>query len=184
MRPLQYALVAYVTNPVGRFVEQLRRELSPEQAHLPAHLTVLPPRYLSGTEAEAIQSLERLCRDVEPFEVVMGPVETFIPTTPTVFIKVEHAGYKMRELHDRLNVNGLACPEQWPYMPHLTVVKMTTLEQARHAYHVSLERWASYSGPNRITVDQLTFVREGEQNHWVDLAPIPLGKPIPSDSRR
>ena len=42
-----YSLVAYVSNPVGQFVESLRRELQPEQGHLPAHLTVLPPRQLN-----------------------------------------------------------------------------------------------------------------------------------------
>lgn len=183
MRPLQYALVAYVTNPVGRFVEELRRDLSPEQSHLAAHLTVLPPRNVHGSEQEAVETLEQLCRQESPFDVTMGSVQTFIPTTPTVFIQVEHAGYKMRELHDRLNVGSLECREQWLYMPHLTIVKMSTMEQAEHALEVSRERWRHYRGTHTITVDQLTFVREGENNHWVDLAEIPLGKPIPTDIR-
>ena len=184
MRPLQYALVAYVTNPVGRFVEDLRRDLSPEQAHLAAHLTVLPPRFLQGSEQKAIETLEHLCRVETPFDVIMGSVQTFMPTTPTVFIQVEHAAYKMRELHDRLNVGPLKSDEQWLYMPHLTIVKMSTMEQAQHALAESRARWRQYRGTMSITVDQLTFVREGEDNHWVDLAEIPLGEPIPSDLSR
>ena len=46
----RYALVAYVRNPVGEFVESLRRELHPELPHLAAHVTLLPPRFLAGTE--------------------------------------------------------------------------------------------------------------------------------------
>src|ERR1700758_2573185 len=68
----RYALVAYVRKPVGQFVETLRRDLHPELPHLAAHLTILPPRLLQGTETSAIQELAEICRDVEPFEVTLG----------------------------------------------------------------------------------------------------------------
>src|SRR6266436_1986892 len=109
----RYALVAYVKNPIGEFVESLRTELHPELPHLAAHVTLLPPRFLSGTESDAIEAVEKVCTEVEPFEVSLGEVETFIPVAPTVFIRVAHAAYRMRELHDLLNVNGLACNEEW-----------------------------------------------------------------------
>ncbi len=180
MEPRQYALVAYVTNPVGRFVEELRRDLHPEHAHLPAHITVLPPRPLHGSEHEALELLSELCAEVEPFEVVMGEVESFIPVTPTVFIRVAHAAYRLRELHDRLNTSLLHCHEQWPYMPHLTIVKMPEAQQAEAALETSRARWGRFSGSHRILVEQLTFVREGPDNRWVDLAPIPLGRKFAS----
>src|ERR1700675_3973837 len=120
----RYALVAYVRNPVGEFVEQLRRELHPELPHLAAHLTILPPRVLHGSELSARETLEEVCSQVEPFTVTLGEVETFCPLTPTVFFRVAHAAYRMRELHDRLNTQALAAQEEWPYMPHLTIVKM------------------------------------------------------------
>lgn len=176
MKTLQYAVVAYVNNPVGRFVEELRRDLFPEHAHLPAHITVLPPRVLHGSEAEALERLGELCRDVDPFEVVMGDVESFSPVTPTVFIRVAHAAYRLRELHDRLNTEVVHCHEQWPYMPHLTIVKMPETSQANAAAQEARGRWSRYAETRRILIEQLTFVREGEKNHWVDLAPIPLGR--------
>ena len=185
----QYALVAYVKHPVGEFVESLRRELHPELPHLPAHLTVLPPRYLSAAnkrttsppnEAAALEALGEMCRGVDPFEIVLGEVETFVPATPTVFIRVAHAAYRMRELHERLNSGILASREQWPYMPHLTIVKMPTQEQALRAFEIARERWSQYEGSPRIAVEELTFVREDENNTWVDLAPIPLGRSLVS----
>ncbi|HLO08595.1 MAG TPA: 2'-5' RNA ligase family protein, partial [Terriglobales bacterium] len=63
----RYALVAYVRNPVGEFVERLRRQLHPELPHLAAHLTVLPPRLLQGTERSALEMLEETCSRVPPF---------------------------------------------------------------------------------------------------------------------
>ena len=172
----RYALVAYVRDSVGEFVESLRRELHPELPHLAAHLTLLPPRYLTGDEPAAIETLEELCKDVEPFEVSLGEVETFIPVTPTVFIRVAHAAYRMREVHDLLNVNGLACNEEWPYMPHLTIVKMGAEDLAQHAYRVARNRWADFNLNRCIEIRDRTFVREAAQNHWIDLAEIPLGQ--------
>jgi len=187
MAAQRYALVAYVKNEVGEFVQKLRKELHPELPHLAAHVTLLPPRCLRSSEAEALGSLEHYCQRVEPFEVSLGEVETFIPVTPTVFIRVAHAAYRMRELHDLLNVGGLAESEQWPYMPHLTIVKMGAENQAQHAYRVARTRWAEFKGNRCIEVRDLTFVREDGQNCWIDLAEIPLGSKHlarPSGSRR
>ena len=171
----RYALVAYVQNEIGEFVENLRQELHPELPHLAAHVTLLPPRFLCGSEADAIESLEELCKTVEPFEVSLGEVETFIPVTPTVFIRVAHAAYRMRELHDLLNTSALLCHEEWPYMPHLTIVKMGAEDQAQYAYRVARTRWEEFDGGRCIEIRDLTFVREEAPYHWVDLAGVPLG---------
>src|ERR1700682_5002899 len=120
MSSSRYALVTYIHNPVGEFVEQLRRELYPTTAHMAAHLSILPPRELTGTEAAAVEFLEDACGGVVPFSVDLGDVETFLPVTPTVFIEVKQAAHRMRELHDQLCGRGLRCQGVRPYYPHLS----------------------------------------------------------------
>jgi|SRR5579862_6299 len=176
----RYALVAYVKSAVGEFVQNLRQELHPDLPHLPAHLTILPPRHLHGSELSALETLEDICSRVEPFEVVLGEAETFVPVTPTVFIRVAHAAYRMRELHDRLNSQALRAEEEWPYMPHLTIIKTGNEEQAQKAYITARDRWAEYQGSRRISIRELTFVREQENNCWTDLAGFPLGRSLVS----
>lgn len=180
MQNPRYALVAYVKSPVGEVVENLRRELHPDLPHLAAHLTLLPPRPLQGTEASALQTLERVCGQAEPFEVTLGEVGTFVPVTPTVYIRVERGSSRMLELHDQLNTEGLAFHEEWPYIPHLTIVKMAAEQPAREAFKTAGSRWAGYSGTRRILLERLTFVREEAQNCWADLAPVLLGPKLVS----
>jgi 2'-5' RNA ligase len=168
-------LVTYVRDPVGEFVAQLRRELHPTLAHMAAHLTVLPPRELIGSEAAALEFLEEACSHVAPFSVELGDVETFLPTTPTVFIQVKRAAYRIRELHDQLCGRGLRCDENWPYIPHLTIMKTETDELARVACALARERWAQFSGKRQVEVEELMFVRENGCC-WQDLAPVPLGR--------
>jgi 2'-5' RNA ligase len=180
MEKPRYALVAYIKSPVGEFVENLRRELHPDLPHLAAHLTLLPPRPLSGSETSALQTLEQVCGNAEPFEVTLGDMETFIPRTPTVYIRVAQAASRMCELHKELNTQALAFEEEWPYIPHLTIVKMPSLPPAEEALKIASERWASYTGPRRVLLESLTFVREQAPNCWQDLAPVQLGRTLVS----
>ena len=177
-----YAAVTYVRSPAGMFVEEMRRDLHPAHTHADAHITVLPPRLLRGTEEAAIQQLTSICQTVPPFDVTMGDVESFVPATPTVFIRVAHGAYRFRELHDQLNSGALHCNEPWPYMPHLTIVKMDSLEQARNVVQLARPRWDSCDDSRRIRIESVTFVK-GMGERWMDLATVKLGQsPIRQES--
>ena len=180
----RYSLVAYVKSPVGQFVESLRRELHPALPHLAAHVTVLPPRVLQGPESAATDLLEEICSQVDPFEIALGDVENFCPATPTVFIRVARAGYRLRELHDRLNTGILLAKEEFPYMPHLTIAKFSDENRAKEAYGIARQRWTNFDGIRKVEVRELTFVREKQENRWVDLAPVPLGSTFAFRSNR
>jgi 2'-5' RNA ligase len=190
MQKPRYALVAYLNNPTGEFVENLRRELHPDLPHLAAHLTILPPRPLQGTESEALQVLDRICGHEEPFEVTLGDVGSFAPITPTVYIRVDVAAARMSALHCKLDTEALAFREEWPYTPHLTIVKMGGEPAAQSAFETARARWSKFSGSRRILLERLTFVREdvrddGHQGTpepipscWVDLASVILGRSL------
>ncbi len=120
--------------------------------------------------------LRQVGATVTPFQVGLGEVESFLPLTPTVFIRVNFAGYRMRELHDLLNRAPLAFDEALPYMPHVTVAKLDDNERAREVLETSKVRWLNYDGSHRIPVERLTFVR-GNQFTWTDLAEIDLSAP-------
>ena len=178
MPGLVYAVIAYVRSPVGIFVEQLRRELHPAHTHADAHLTILPPRPLSGSEQQSIELLTEVAHSSARFEVAMGEVESFVPITPTVFLRVARGAYRMRELRDRLNRDALHFEEPWPYMPHLTIGKMVNEEEARKLLEVARERWQSYTGPRTVSIDSLTFVK-GTGERWVNIAKSRLVLPTP-----
>ena len=170
---VQYALVAYIRSELGEFVEDLRREVHPPHSHLPTHMSVLPPRPLSGSEDEAVAMLLQESAKVAPFQLELGDVESFLPITPTVFIRVTHAGYRMRELHDLFNRAPLEYLEPLPYMPHVTVAKLDDNACAAEALAISKRRWAGFTGSHCVTIEKLTFVR-GSAHTWQDLADVPL----------
>jgi len=172
----RYALVAYVRGEIGDFVSALRQELHPHLPHLPAHVTFLPPRHLKASELSALGTVEEVCSQVEPFQVTLGEAETFVPVTPTVFIRVGQGAEHIQSLHDQLNVGALNAVEEWPFMPHLTIAKLNGESVVEQAYITARDRWAEYAGSRRIAIRELTFVCEHEQNEWKDLAAIRLGR--------
>jgi len=185
MQSPRYALVAYVRTSLGEFVENLRRELHPDMAHLAAHVTILPPRHLVGSEADAVEALTKICRTVEPFEIELGDVETFVPVTPTVFIRVAESAQRMRDLHDLLSQNvALGGKEDWPYMPHMTIIKTAAESHAQTAVQVARARWQNFAGARRIRIEELTFVREDSNSGWIDLSSVTLGSREHAGSRR
>ena len=174
MTGLVYAVVAYVRSPVGSFVEELRRELHPSHTHADAHITILPPRTLNGSAQQALDQLQSECQALPAFDVVMGDVETFVPVTPTVFLRVARGAYRLRELHDKLNREALNFKEPWPYMPHLTIAKMDTIDEAGKVLEIARQRWQVYEGPRTVRIESLTFVK-GMGERWLDVAETPLG---------
>jgi len=173
-KPPQYALVAYVRGPLGRFVESLRAELDPLQAHLAAHITVLPPRELRGSERKALQDLRSAANKFTSFDVQLGEVASFMPATPTVFIRVENGADTFREMHVVFNAGTSQCEEPWPYVPHFTIAKMRDLASAAPVLQKARERWAAYSGNKVASITELTFVREAQNDRWLDLHMIQL----------
>jgi 2'-5' RNA ligase len=107
-------------------------------------------------------------------------VETFIPITPTVFIRIDAGASHMSELHRKLNTAELQFQEEWPFIPHVTIVKMGSQQPAQAAFEIGRQRWEEYTGSRRILLEKLTFVREDSLNCWVDLAPVQLGRRLVS----
>ena len=59
-------------------------------------------------------------------------------------------------------------------MPHLTIVKMDTVDEARKVVGLARPRWDGCEDSRKIRIDSITFVK-GSGERWIDLAKIPLG---------
>src|SRR5439155_16619979 len=85
-----FALVSYIPDPLHRFLDDLRRELVP--ACVPhAHVTILPPRPLSGTSEAAIETIRARICDFSPFEIEAGDVVVF-PVSDVIYIEIKQGG--------------------------------------------------------------------------------------------
>lgn len=172
-----FALVVYIPDPLARFLDDLRRELTP--GCLPrAHVTILPPRPLAISVEAAAEKARSVVSGFAPFDIAAAAVDIF-QSTDVVYIRIKEGERELRELYRTLNVGPLACDEQYPYQPHITLAQDLKPGQVQPIYELARKRWAAYPHSRRIRAARAFFVQSKADCTWVDLAELGLqGVPV------
>jgi 2'-5' RNA ligase len=168
-----FALVIYIPEPLGTFLDDLRRELVPHyNPH--AHVSVLPPRPLSVEWQVASGQVRSLAETWAPFEVELTDIAVF-PNTDVIYIEVGAGGSELRAMHAAMNSGALACNEPFPYHPHITLAQELPPAGVTAARELAVRRWEEFQGPRQFRADRAVFVQNAVDNIWIDLAEYPLG---------
>jgi len=168
-----YALVIYIPDPLGRFLDDLRRELVP--AYNPhAHVSVLPPRPISVEWHAADSQTRKLTETGAPFDVALGTVEIF-PATDVIYIEVDAGSAELRSLHRAMNAGVLAFDEPFSYHPHITLAQEVAPEHVPAVFELAMRRWREFQGNRTFRAERAVFVQNTLSGCWLDLAAYPLG---------
>jgi 2'-5' RNA ligase len=163
-----FALVVYIPDPLARFLDDLRRELTP--GCLPrAHVTILPPRPLIFSVAAATEKARSVVSGFAPFDILLGEIEIF-QSTDVIYIGIKDGDRELRNLYHTLNAGSLASDEQYPYQPHITLAQELKPGQVQETYELAQKRWAAYPDFRRFRAGRAFFVQSKDDGTWVDLA--------------
>jgi 2'-5' RNA ligase len=168
-----YALVTYIPDPLGRFLDELRRELVPGCVPR-AHVTVLPPRPLTVSPQLAWEELCERLRDSAPFDIEADGLRVFEQST-VLYIDLREGRDELVRLHEILSGGRLAFVEPYHYHPHITLAQEFAPVPVSLLLDQAQRRWDSFAGERRFPVESVTFVQNTAQNRWVDLAQLTLG---------
>ena len=171
-----FALVCYLPEPLGSFLDRLRAELVHE-CHAKAHVTVLPPRPLKYAPEDAWQTLRDQLQDFQPFPIELGEVEIF-PVTQVVYLSVKTGHAELRALHARLCGGKCAFAEPFEYHPHVTLAQDLEPSEVQAVCEKAQLRWREFPHPHSFVVDRLTFVQNTLGNRWTDLHGIDLASRV------
>jgi 2'-5' RNA ligase len=160
-----YALVGYVPEPLGGFLDALRAAMPGHKAS-PAHLTFLPPRPL-GIDPETASAIVRdKLRSFAPFDVELTEVQCF-PRTNVLYLGVSDGNTEARKLHDVLNSEiGLSQLEECEYRPHITLSAQLDNSAIEETRRLAASAWSSWVLPRRFTVRSVAFVRRSSSGVW------------------
>lgn len=168
-----FALVIYIPDPLGRFLDDLRRELVPHyNPH--AHVSVLPPRCLAVPWAAASEQARALTEGWAPFDIELSSIGVF-PATEVIYIEIGRGASEMRSLHAAMNTGALDWNEPFEYHPHITLAQDIPHEEVERLTELARRRWAEYPGSRVFRAERAVFVRNAGDNCWVDLAEYCLG---------
>jgi 2'-5' RNA ligase len=168
----QFALVSYIPDPLGDFLDRLRLELVPGcSPH--AHVTVLPPRPICADEGRAAEELAEMAENFSGFDVELGNVEIF-PVSKVVYIGIARGERELREMYRAFNRGAVSFHEPFPYHPHVTLAQNFPLESLEMLAETASRRWEEYRHTRCFPVHNLDFVKNTRGNLWIDLASIHL----------
>jgi hypothetical protein len=168
-----FALVIYIPDPLGKFLDDLRRELVPlYDPH--AHVSVLPPRSLTVTWQRASADARSILEACPPFDVELTDVRSF-PVTDVVYLSVGDGAAELRRLHASMCKSSLYFDEPYPYCPHVTLAQEIPHERASETEELARRRWIEFRGPRRFRVERAVFVQNTVRDCWLDLAEYELG---------
>ena len=167
-----YALVLYLPDPPGSFLDDLRLEMVPG-CNPHAHISVLPPRPLPVAPEAAIEEARGIVGGFAPFDIELGRIEKF-DVTDVIYISVEEGAEQLRQIHRSLNRGALAFPEPFAYHPHVTLAQEIEAGQVEALVALASRRWREFRGPRRFRAEGTVFVRNTRGNQWIDLANGPL----------
>jgi len=169
-----FALVIYIPDPLGGFLDKLRRELVPHyNPH--AHVSVLPPRPLAVGWETASAEARALTESWAPFEVELTEVAVF-PVTGVVYIEIGRGSDELRRMHAAMNATSLAFREPFVYHPHITLAQELPGESVVKVRDLASERWREYSEKRSFCAENAVFVQNTLSNCWLDLAEYSLGR--------
>jgi len=169
-----YAVVAYLAGPIARFVDRLRSELDSGGAHH-AHITILSPREMSSSVAEAIEFARQQVAKFEPFQVQVGEVEAFRDTN-VIYLAMSGGACELTALHDVLNTGLLEQQEAYDYVPHITLGQQFVAGSLEGLLEESRRRWTDFGPPPPLPVERVTFVQQRADSSWEDVAELGLGR--------
>jgi 2'-5' RNA ligase len=168
----QFALVSYLPDPLAQFLDDLRLELVPDCSPR-AHVTILPPRRILGTSAEAFEEIQEMARNFNRFTLRLGDIAQF-PISHVVYIEIAGGREHLLEMYGAMNSGSLRYQEAYPYCPHITLAQRIAPEDARCALETAQREWNACRFSRSFPVETLHFVESDDGKCWRDLGEVAL----------
>lgn len=147
------ALVTYIPDPLGSFLDQLRHSLTGEDAPS-AHVTILPRRPLSLPVEIASDQIVKFLAGFRSFAVELSSVRRFGQTN-VVYVDISEGCARLHALHDALGMGDLAHDEEFEFRPHLTLCCPAPSADTKALHKSAKAAWESASMSRRFVVDEV-----------------------------
>ena len=166
-----------IPEPARTEIEGLRRALGdPALERIPPHITLVPPVNVREDDlVRAVDVMRRAAAATKPFELTLGPPDSFLPHNPVVYLGVWGFLDRLGALRDRVFVEPLKRELTWPFVPHVTVADGIAPERVEAGVAVL----GDYT--RDVVVESVHLLQEKVHEHgerrWHLLGDFPFGLP-------
>ncbi|MGC4375455.1 2'-5' RNA ligase family protein [Fictibacillus sp. Mic-4] len=168
---MRYGIVIFPSKELQEKVNSYRKRYDPHYAWIAAHITLKESFDASDSEIDNIVDyIERITKNVPPFEITIEKVGSFHPVNNVIYLKVND-GHDLRALHDAFYSGPLENEERYNFVPHLTLAqKLSDIEHAD-----VLERLKMLDIRHQEVVESIHLLRKSEKGNWLPYREFKLG---------
>jgi len=107
-----------------------------------------------------------------PFQMDIPRIRVFEETS-VIFADIGRGRQELGEMHDALNTGLLYYNEPYRYHPHITLAQNIDPATVGDVYDLALRRWKE-APQGGVTIENVTFVQNTQNQGWIDLAEYEL----------
>jgi len=180
MARMRLGVALLVPDPLAHEINGLRRACGDGALdRVPPHLTLVPPVNVSESRlTEALARLRAAAAVVDGLALDLGPVTSFLPDSPTLYLAVrgdEGQFDRLRRVRDAVFQPPLERPLTWPFVPHVTIAD--DLPPGR--LDAAVTALADYRGHVEFRGIHLLHERRDEGSAtWTPIADYRFGGPL------
>lgn len=170
MPRMRLGVALLLPEPLRSEVDGLRRGLGDGSLErIAPHITLVPPVNVPTERlGEVLALLRRTACEHRPFDVELGPVSTFAPDSPVLYLALSRGRKEVASLRDGVFSGPLSRSLSWPFVPHVTICEEVSDDKSAAGLSVLSAYRASFS------VEGIHLLVE-EQRVWRPLADVSLG---------
>jgi 2'-5' RNA ligase len=181
MARVRLGVVVLVPGTVASEVDGLRRACGDAAlGRVPPHLTLVPPVNVSVSRIpEALSLLRKAAAATQPFDLTLGPVTSFSPDSPTLYLAVGGDDRDVASLHrvrDAVFAPPLHRELAWPFVAHVTIADDATRPRIDAAIRALSDYRATVTCR---AVHLLQEQRDDSGPNWTPIADYRFAAPIP-----
>jgi 2'-5' RNA ligase len=155
---------AFPTGDLADRIQALRQRHDPKTARITApHVTLAGTYWCTGPatpehESDTIARLQAVQDQLHPFELELGGVRSFLPTTPVIYLHAAPTAVLLAVRHTLLAALGQ--DKHRHFVPHLTLT-MRLGEDATRSLLADLQETMWHTGRWSLSIDHLWLVQRG-----------------------
>ncbi len=155
---------AFPTGELADRIQALRQRHDAKTARITApHITLAGTYWRTGpatraNEAEAIARLQEAQNQIQPFELILGGVRSFLPGTPVLYLHVEPTDALLAAR--RTLLQALGQDKHRRFVPHLTLAMRLGRSRTKSLLTL-LQQSEWHTGRWSVPVDHLWLMQRG-----------------------
>lgn len=159
---MKYGVAIFPEKKIQDIANSYRKRYDPHYSLIPPHITLKDPFDMAEKDLPAaIDHLEKVAKETEPFEICFHKVSSFYPTNNVVYLSIQDRDALTR-LHEKINSGMLYHEHRYSFIPHLTIGQKLP-EDELHDVYGSL-RMKEFN--LKTTVDRFHLLYQLENGSW------------------